>query len=278
MAGNSNSLDQSTFNKLRRLYIIALSAIALSVILSQILIHLYLNDQQDDSRVVNVAGRQRMLSQKLTKEILLLSSADEPDDRKQLLENIKNTQNQWKFSHEALQSGSDSLGLPGNNSEVISHMFVQIKPYYENMLEASNRLIYAVEDNIVFQKPAIIAEVDEVKANEGEFLVIMDSIVNQYDIEANDKVNSLSNLELLIMAVTLLLLLGEFLFIFWPTAKAVKGSMQELIEAEKTSKKMAIDADLLSVAKEKSVRELRALSQAMNQTLLFARLNANGFI
>ncbi|WP_416443588.1 ATP-binding protein [Leeuwenhoekiella sp. A16] len=278
MAGNSNSLDQSTFNKLRRLYIIALSAIALSVIISQILIHVYLNDQNDDSRVVNVAGRQRMLSQKLTKEILLLSSTDEPDDRRQLLENIKNTQSQWKISHEALQSGSDSLGLPGNNSTVIAEMFAQIKPYYENMLEASNRLIYIVETDPAFAKADIATQVENINANEDEFLQLMDSIVNQYDVEANNKVNRLRNLELLIMVVTLLLLLGEFLFIFWPTAKAVKGSMRELMEAEKTSKKMAINADLLSTAKEKSVRELRALSQAMNQTLLFARIDSNGFI
>ena len=278
MAGNSNSLDQSTFNKLRRLYIIALSAIALSVIISQILIHVYLNDQNDDSRVVNVAGRQRMLSQKLTKEILLISSAEVLERRKELLKNIRQTQSQWKFSHEALQSGSDSLGLPGNNSKVIAEMFAQIKPYYENMLEASNRLIYIVETDTAFAKADIVTQVEIINANEGEFLQIMDSIVNQYDVEANNKVNRLRNLELLIMAVTLLLLLGEFLFIFWPTAKAVKGSMQELIEAEKTSKKMAIDADLLSTAKEKSVRELRALSQAMNQTLLFARIDSNGFI
>ncbi|WNH10876.1 ATP-binding protein [Thalassobellus suaedae] len=39
---------------------------------------------------------------------------------------------------------------------------------------------------------------------------------------------------------------------------------------------MAIDADELSIAKEKSIKELRALSQAMDETLLFARTNQNG--
>src|SRR5690606_40253848 len=81
-----------------------------------------------------------------------------------------------------------------------------------------------------------------------------------------------------IMCITLALLLAEFLFIFWPTAKTVKQSLAELIEAEKKAKKMAYDADLLSVAKEKSIRELRALSQAMDDTLLFARITSNGVI
>ena len=67
MAKPSNSLDQRTFDKLRRLYIIALSTIALSVVISQILIRTHLSGQESDSTVINVAGRQRMLSQKLTK-------------------------------------------------------------------------------------------------------------------------------------------------------------------------------------------------------------------
>ena len=73
MLKNDNSLDQTTFDKLSRLYIIALSTIALSVIISQIFIHKHLQTQQTDSTVINIAGRQRMLSQKLTKEIVSLS-------------------------------------------------------------------------------------------------------------------------------------------------------------------------------------------------------------
>ena len=72
MTKNGRSLDQRTFDKLSRLYIIALSTIAISVVFSQILVRKHLNDQQSDSSVINVAGRQRMLSQKLTKEIVSL--------------------------------------------------------------------------------------------------------------------------------------------------------------------------------------------------------------
>ena len=41
---------------------------------------------------------------------------------------------------------------------------------------------------------------------------------------------------------------------------------------------MAFDADELSGAKEKSVKELLALSQAMDETLLFARIKPDGTI
>ena len=61
--GNGRSpLDITTFRKLSRLYIVALSAIAFSIIFSQFLIQGHLGNQFSDSRVINVAGRQRMLS------------------------------------------------------------------------------------------------------------------------------------------------------------------------------------------------------------------------
>lgn len=278
MADKSNTLDQSTFDKLRRLYIIALSAIALSLIISQILIRRFLNDQESDSRVVNVAGRQRMLSQKLAKEVLLIDQAKTTTERKTLIGQLKHTQKLWANSHLALQRGNDTLGLPGNSSLVVATKFQKLEPYYRNILASSSQIIRAVEQNPSQDLVALTDEVNQIAQNENFFLTIMDDIVNQYDIEAKDKISRLRRLELLIMAITMLILLGEFLFIFWPTATAVKNTLKELLLAEKKAKKMAQDADILSASKEQSVRELRGLSQAMNQAILFARIDTDGFI
>ena len=277
MAENTNSLDQSTFKKLRRLYIIALSCIAFSLIVSQILIRKYLHNQDNDSRVINLAGRQRMVSQKLTKEILLLSIGDDVQSKSQTREQLSQTLQQWKSSHLALQQGNDRLELPGDNSEVVSQMFAEVNPYFNKIADATNAIL---RKSALEETPAnsIEAEVDIVRTNEAYFLQLMDAIVNQYDLEAKQKVNRLRNLELLIMCLTLLILLGEFLLIFWPTAKAVKNSIHQLLEAENRAVKMAKAADVLSEAKEKSVKELRALSQAIDNTLLFARISPNGTI
>ena len=79
-----SSLDNRTFDKLRKLYIFALSTIAISVVISQVIIRNFLNDQQNDSTIINIAGRQRMLSQKLTKQVLLLSEEINPFKKIQL--------------------------------------------------------------------------------------------------------------------------------------------------------------------------------------------------
>ncbi|MFQ3306432.1 MAG: signal transduction histidine kinase [Polaribacter sp.] len=117
---------------------------------------------------------------------------------------------------------------------------------------------------------------EKVINNEASFLLMMDEIVNQYSLEADEKVAWLRTLEFSLMILTLLILLGELLFVFWPAAKSVKSTLSELLSAEKIAKKMAFNADELSVSKEKSMKELRALSHAMDETLLFARISANG--
>ncbi|APZ44931.1 histidine kinase [Polaribacter reichenbachii] len=276
MTKNGNSLDQRTFSKLSRLYILALSAIALSVIVSQVLVRNHLANQESDSTVINVAGRQRMLSQKLTKDILSLSISDQELTKNQLKNRIKNTLTLWELSHYALQNGNDSLGLPAENSYEIKRRFKEINPVFKTIEVASKSIINKIELNSELSINVLATDIKKVTQNEGSFLAKMDDIVNQYDLEANEKVAWLRKLEFFLMALTLVILLGEFLFIFWPTAKSVKATLSELLLAEKRAKKMAFDADQLSVAKAESVKELRALSHAMDETLLFARISPTG--
>jgi signal transduction histidine kinase len=276
MTTPSNSLDQSTFDKLRRLYIIALSTIAVSVVLSQILIRTHLSGQESDSTVINVAGRQRMLSQKLTKDIVSLSAETNLDNRILLKDKIKETLQLWELSHHALQNGNDSLGLPKKNSRKIMAKYNRLNPVFDTISRASKAIIDKIENRPPLPLEFYALDIEKVKANEADFLMIMDDIVNEYDLEADEKVDWLRKLELWLTALTLLILLGEFLFIFSPAAVSVKSVLRDLLSAEKHAKKMAFDADELSRAKEKSIQELRALSRAMDDTLLFARISPNG--
>ncbi|WP_299778570.1 type IV pili methyl-accepting chemotaxis transducer N-terminal domain-containing protein [uncultured Formosa sp.] len=274
----SSTLDNSTFNRLRRLYIIALSAIACSVFISQIIVRNFLQDQQDDSTVINVAGRQRMLSQKLSKEVLLIANTTNVSQRLVLKDTLKNTINRWKTSHIALQQGSDSLKLSGKNSEKIIEMFTHLQVPFSAMFQASQNIISSIEQHPEIDVSLLEPFEEQVTSNEYLFLTIMDTIVNQYDVEANKKVNLLSHWELFLMIFTLTLLFLEFLFIFKPTAKMVKETIAKLLRSEEKAIKAAYEADMLREENEKSVKELRVLNHAMDKTLLFARLKSDGSI
>ena len=68
--------NNETFRRLRRAYLIALGLIALAVLTEQLLVGSFLNDQRQDAEIINVAGRQRMLSQRIVKEIATRGARD----------------------------------------------------------------------------------------------------------------------------------------------------------------------------------------------------------
>src|SRR5690606_8589146 len=105
------------FSRLGLLYVLALSVVACSLLVGQLLIQRHLRAQLTDSHVINVAGRQRMLSQRISKAALFLSPAQDSTERKKILEELTSSLSLWRSSQDGLLNGNDSLGLPGNNSE-----------------------------------------------------------------------------------------------------------------------------------------------------------------
>ena len=259
------SIDTIAFRKLKKMYLFALITIAITVLLSQFLIQYNLKNQLSDSRIINISGRQRMLSQKLVKEILILNAT--PNATKEL-ENLKKTISVWKFNHYALQNGNDSLGFPKQKSPVISKLFLEIKPNFEAIIQATTAFLKDKNQKAI----PIILE------NEPVFLTKMNQIVSEYDNEAHEKVTFQRNIEYALLAFTLLLLVLEYLIIFKRTNEKIENLIVSLLSSQKKALQLAHDTEIISEIKENSVKELKSLNYAMENTLLYCRVATNGAI
>lgn len=264
----NQSLDKLTFNRLTRLYMLALSAIAFSIVISHVIIDYQISNQKKDSYLINISGRQRMLSQKLSKETFLFKDEEDLVQRNFYVTSLKQTLNLWSESHKIL--------MDNENSGVVKQLFRMLNPYFENMQESAFQLISAVERNPNIETISLKEYIADIKANESHFLVLMDRIVKQYEVEATEKVDQLRYIEFVIFLITIIILLLEFFFVFNPAASTVEEVILKLLIAEKKAVKMAYDADLMCEAKDKSVKELRTLNYAMDQTLLFCRISTTG--
>lgn len=274
--GGKESIDTITFKKLRRMYIFALLTIAVTVILSQLLIQYNLKNQLSDSRIINISGKQRMLSQKLTKEILILNFVTDTTQKEQGITHIKKIIKLWKFNHYALHNGNDSLGFPKEKSEILSKLFLDIKPNFDNIIQAATSF---VENNKLHNdKKENQKSVQIILENEPLFLAKMNQIVSEYDNEAHEKVTLQRNTEYALLVFTLLVLLLEYLFIFKPTDKKVEKLISKLLYSEKKALKLAHDTEVISEIKENSVKELKSLNYAMENTLLYCRVAPDGSI
>ncbi len=87
-------------------YLIALSLVALLSISAYLLIRVAIYKQASDASVINYSGRQRMLSQKLTKEALLLTLNPSLKIKEHYRQELARTVATWFGVHNALQFGA----------------------------------------------------------------------------------------------------------------------------------------------------------------------------
>ncbi|WP_026707997.1 sensor histidine kinase [Flavobacterium frigidarium] len=260
------------FKKLKRMYLFALVTIAITVLLSQLLIQSNLKSQLHDSRLINISGKQRMLSQKLVKEILVYTTTTDSTKKNSELQKITATYSTWKNTHFALKNGDDDLHFPKENSLKIESLYSQIQPHFDAIVVATTDLISS-KNNVIQSK-----NVSTILDNESAFLSKMNQIVGQYEKEALEKVRLQRNTEYGILSFTLFLLLLEFLFIFKPTTQRIEILIAKLLSSEKKAIKLAYDTEVLSEIKEDSVKELKSLNYALENSLLYCRLTPDGKI
>ncbi|MGY3794196.1 sensor histidine kinase [uncultured Aquimarina sp.] len=271
------SLDLQTFNRLSKIYIIALGAIAIFTIGGQFFIQRYLNSQIDDSKIINISGRQRMLSQKLTKELLLLSNATNSISKKRYLNDLEATISLWKTSHERLRRYNDSIPKGKNDSTEIKRMFLVLQPYFETIYENSLQIVSLARNDSI-NNEILTPYLNSVIFNEPLFLKQMDAIVFRYEKDAQEKISSLKQIEYLLFGLIILILVFEFFLLFRPVALSIKKTIFDLLISQKDATDMAKNAEKLRKIQNENVQELISLTKALDQTLLYARVNEQGFI
>ena len=214
-------------------YIIALSTIALLALLGQSVIQATLQQQSSDALVINIAGRQRMLSQRLSKAALTLEVFPDLQSRQQNADELRSVVTLWQQSQESLQHGNTSLGLPGNNSPTIQQLFRAIEPEYRAMLLASHKLLALVSGSRagIVPSSALLPSIQSILAAQSGFLVGMDRIVTQYQIEAQNHIAWQRNVELLLFGLTILVLWLEGLFVFRPVVHHLHWTITDLLQA-----------------------------------------------
>jgi hypothetical protein len=231
--------NPSPTRRLTTLYIVALCAIALLAISGQTLVQLSLKQQVNDAHIVNIAARQRMLSQKLSKAALALYFASTRDEQNKRIEEVRSGAALWKVSSEGLQNGSAQLDLPGNNSPEVQRLFTVIKPQYERMLVAFADLTSTAQKDqplpIAVFRTDISPLISVILANEADFLIGQNNIVTQYQNESEARVNRLRIIEGTLLGLTLLVLLLEGTLVFRPTVKKLDQTIIDIVLLERAA-------------------------------------------
>lgn len=170
-----------------------------------------------DAPVINVAGRQRMLSQKLSKTALALLTVTEPNQHELRRKELESVLQEWTRAHRGLQNGDKDFRLPGINSAAVTAAFADLEPHYVALVEAANELLsdeFATMTNPSAKPSAKTAVVQKILTHENAFLTRMHAIVGLYEAESRQHVAQLKTLGLLIMSMILgTLLIVQFVVV-----------------------------------------------------------------
>ena len=270
----NQSLDIQTFKRFRRWYFIALAAIAISLLIAQIFIQVRIESQLSDARIINIAGRQRALSQKLVKEALLLKEPASFLSVQELVTELQKTVVTWKQSFQNLQYGNRKLNIEATRNPEILLLYEKIIPYYQTMSTAANYIIKNPDSsNSQFSKSLLI-----LLRHERTFLQLMDQIVLKYDQLSTAKLRQLQRIESILMIISLLILLSEILFIFNPISVQIRNTIADLLQRNREVEATSMNVQTLFSEKEKSLKELQELMFVIDNVALFASARRDGSI
>ena len=236
-------------------YVLALSLVAMLVIAGQSMVYKVLEEKKSDAHLINVAGRQRMLSQRLVKSALAIKYlGDEGKSPSEFKARFAEVLEEWQAAANGLRYGDASLNLSGENSETVDRLFETMEVEYQAMVSAG-QVILATND-----MDDCVSAINILLRNESTYLIGMNSIVEQYAREAEAKIDTLYKIEYAILGVTLFVLLLEGLLVFRPAASKIKESITELEQAGET-------LSMANVALDKARKEALAASEVKSQFL-----------
>lgn len=172
-----------------------------------------------DAPAINIAGRQRMLSQRLAKSALALAAAREESYRAELRETLE----LWVRSHHALQAGDPALSLSGRLSPEARAGFAALMPSFELLRDSATRIEAATDSGL---SPS--ADLAALLGAESEFLGRMDALVGLLERESREHVAQLRLILLILTLAAIASALAIGSFALRPAVLLIRRQVDEL--------------------------------------------------
>lgn len=216
-------------------YVFALSLVACSSICAYFIMTTLIKTQEANATLINIAGRQRRLSQQIALNCLRLTESRGVAESQSCKKHLARAIDLMASSHSALSTGSHDQGLPGKVSAAIKSIY----------FEAPTKLDWQVENYLDHARR--ILKQDSLSRDDAdlEYILItgpttlvdsLDALVKQYELDSNAEIKDIQRMELYTLIFTLTLLTAEAFLIFRPMSAKINKQMQELIDSQKELK------------------------------------------
>ena len=192
-----------TKSSYKKRYIIFVLTVIITIISNEVILQYKLNLQKSDAKVINLAGRQRMLSQRIAKYLLYLGNKTQHLGHANSNDSLKTLLQEFEHAHLFLKQNKLT------NTET-SERLMKLDPLISGII---------TNGKLVVQNPSdenIKGAISNLSKFELPFLLGMEDIVVIYQKEAEKKLANTTNIALILSVFSILIVLGEFIFIIIP--------------------------------------------------------------
>lgn len=223
-------------------YAIALVLIAALATTAFTTLIVSLKHEEASAVVINVAGRQRMLSQRIA---FFLNQPTNTPEQTSALDQARAAIALFETSHAGLTQGSTEMGLPASLNDEARQIYFGAPALDQKVTSyiATARQILLLRDNAAEVPPALMARLNEQAA--GQLLALLNDAVTAFERQSVAAVQRLKVIEQIVYITTLLLLLIEALFIFRPAIRSVYHSMRQTAATQARFERAAADRKLV---------------------------------
>ncbi len=245
--GRTQPAAAALVRPLSRRYLFVLLGVAALVIVDQAIIQPSLIGLNLYAPTINLAGRQRMLSQKISKESLALAvhmtaKQAAPEFLAVRRAELRSSIQQWTVAHRALTQGDSALGIEPLESPALRAEMQQLTPAFHSIVTAAGKI--AEPDSADSDRSH---QLSIILANDPKFLAGMERVVALLTQSARERVSFLRAGGLAAMVTILGLITVVYFIVLRPAATVIRGQIAALDAArEKLEVRVAARTHALS--------------------------------
>lgn len=208
-------LEKST----KKRYLLFIATIVLIIIAAVLFFQNRINNLISDVNIINISGKQRMLSQRISKQVFSFGLDQSDTANRVYLDSLSALITEWQNNQDFLILANKQV----KNYEKIDSLFAAAQPKTTELLNAALQIL-----NNPWDPEVLKINTNTIKKVESSVLTNADNIVSEYQNIAGKNLNNLYSITYYIAIIVALVIIGQFTIFLLPLIRKLRKKSQSL--------------------------------------------------
>ena len=254
-------MSSLTPSNLRHRYLAVLTVVGLISVGGFALLESLILSQETAAREINLAGRQRMLSQRIAFLKSHLGHAHSKKEKSRTVKDLSDSLDLLEKTHAALSKGDVERGLRPPQSDALRELYFGSPGSLDTQVRAflEDARLHLSEAEL--GTPTHIHQLRYPDEDLNQLLRLLDRVVTQYEMENRASVSTLERGQILLLFMTLLVLVASGVLVFDPMVSQIHATLSQLRQNESSLRR---ERQLLNVTTENMDQALSVFDGDLN--------------